>query len=65
MSIKTIDVEGELVTPTGAAIIAGIKTDDVLPENFNIIKAGIGAGKRDYNTSGVLRMFIIETENYI
>jgi 3-methyl-2-oxobutanoate hydroxymethyltransferase len=38
------EVEGELVTPTGAAIVAAVKTKDKLPETFEIQKIGIGAG---------------------
>ena len=53
------DVEGELVTPTGAAIVAAIKTKDKLPEQFGIEKIGIGAGKRQYDCPGILRAMII------
>lgn len=54
------DTKGELITPTGAAIIAAIKTDDVLPENFIIEKVGIGAGKRHYDIPNVVRAMIIK-----
>lgn len=54
-------VQGELVTPTGAAIAASISTSFKLPSSFQIIKTGIGAGKRNYkNTSGILRFMEIE-----
>ena len=53
------EVEGELVTPTGAAIVAAVKTKDKLPETFEIQKIGIGAGKRQYECSGILRAMII------
>lgn len=54
-------VQGELITPTGAAIVAAIFTSCKLPTSFHIIKTGIGAGKRDYkNTSGILRLMEIE-----
>ena len=56
------EVEGELVTPTGAAIVAAVKTKDKLPETFEIRKIGIGAGKRQYECPGILRaMFISES----
>ena len=56
------EVEGELVTPTGAAIVAAVKTKDKLPETFEIQKIGIGAGKRQYECPGILRaMFISES----
>lgn len=31
-------IEGELITPTGAAIIAGIQTEDRLPEGLSFKK---------------------------
>ena len=42
LCIKVTDVEGELVTPTGAAIVAAIRTKDKLPEEFEIKKIGVG-----------------------
>ena len=57
--IKVTAVEGELVTPTGAAIVAAIRTKDKLPEEFEIKKIGIGAGKRQYECPGILRAMII------
>ena len=48
LHLKMTEVEGELVTPTGAAIVAAVKTKDKLPETFEIQKIGIGAGKRQY-----------------
>lgn len=57
--LKMTEVEGELVTPTGAAIVAAVKTKDKLPEIFEIQKIGIGAGKRQYECPGILRAMII------
>ena len=58
------DVQGELVTPTGAAIAAAIRTSARLPERFVIEKTGIGAGKREYERPSLLRaMLIRETED--
>lgn len=53
-------VQGELVTPTGAAIAAAIGTKDHLPEQFTIKKIGMGGGKRDYGIAGILRAMWIE-----
>ena len=56
LPIHHTTVQGELVTPTGAAIAAAImQKHNNLPENYTIEKVGIGAGKRDYKTSGILR----------
>lgn len=55
--------EGEFITPTGAAIVAAIKTSDKLPEQFSIQKIGIGAGKRNYERPSILRALLIQTES--
>lgn len=58
--IKIIPISGELVTPTGAAIVAAIRTQDKLPECYTIDKIGLGAGKRNYSgVSGILRAMLI------
>lgn len=57
-----INVEGELVTPTGAAIAAAVGNKGSLPEKYRIIKTGLGAGKREYNTPGFVRMMILEED---
>ncbi len=59
-NIHITDVEGELVTPTGMAIVAALKAKQELPKNYKIKKIGLGAGKREYKTSGILRTMIIE-----
>lgn len=60
IALRMLDVFGELVTPTGAAIVAATRTSDKLPECFVIKAVGLGAGKRDYDTPGVVRAMIIE-----
>lgn len=60
IDIHITGVEGELVTPTGAAIVAAVKTSDMLPDKFKIIKIGVGAGKRNYSRPSMLRALIIE-----
>ena len=55
-------VKGELITPTGAAILAALEVKDTLPGKFRILKTGLGAGKREYATSGILRAMLIEPE---
>lgn len=56
-------INGELVTPTGAAIVAAIRTKDTLPKEFKIKKIGLGAGKREYEQASVLRAMLIDTES--
>lgn len=60
LPLHIIDVQGELVTPTGAAAAAALRTRSELPERFVIKRVGLGAGKRAYATSGILRALIIE-----
>lgn len=56
---------GEYVTPTGAAIAAAICTSRELPECYRIVGSGLGAGKRDYKRSGLLRALLLETEEAV
>ena len=60
LSLHLTETEGELVTPTGAAIAAAIRTAQQLPESFVIKKTGIGAGKRTYDRPSLLRAMLIE-----
>lgn len=59
ISLEIIDVKGELVTPTGAATVAALRTEDKLPKEFLIEKVGMGSGKRDYGLAGFVRAMII------
>lgn len=63
LSVRFMDLEGEFVTPTGAAIAAALKTEDQLPARFKILKTGMGAGKRTYERPSILRAMIIEAED--
>ncbi|WP_273384713.1 nickel pincer cofactor biosynthesis protein LarC [Enorma phocaeensis] len=56
------DVEGELVTPTGAAIVAALDAERKLPARFTVKQVGLGAGKRSYEVPSILRAIIIEDE---
>ncbi len=51
---------GEFVTPTGAAVVAALRTGDALPSEFVIKKTGLGAGKRAYKRAGILRAMLLE-----
>lgn len=52
--------QGELVTPTGAAIAAAAMTSTLLPKRFSVKASGMGAGKRDYDPPSILRALLIE-----
>lgn len=60
IALEILDASGELVTPTGAAIVAAVRTKDKLPQQFKIEKIGMGAGKRETGLAGFLRAMIIE-----
>jgi uncharacterized protein (TIGR00299 family) protein len=61
LPLHITNVKGELVTPTGAAIVAAIKTSDQLPKDMKILKIGLGAGKRNYpGATGLLRAMLLE-----
>lgn len=63
LTLKPTGVQGELVTPTGAAIVAAVRTSDKLPQTCRIVKVGMGAGKREYEGTGVLRAMLLESGN--
>lgn len=58
--LQQTQTEGELVTPTGAAIVAAVRTRSQLPKQYMVRKIGIGAGKREYDRPGILRAMLIE-----
>ena len=60
LNLQITTVEGELVTPTGAAIAAAIRTEKELPMRYSIIDIGLGAGKRKYQCSSILKAAIIK-----
>lgn len=62
LHLQITDVQGEFVTPTGAAIAAALQTSDQLPKQFAIRKIGIGAGKRTYERPSILRAMLIEAQ---
>lgn len=60
-NVRLLPVQGEFVTPTGAAAAAALKTSDELPEQFKIMAIGLGAGKRSYERPSILRALLIES----
>jgi uncharacterized protein (TIGR00299 family) protein len=55
---RKLDIEGELVTPTGAAIIAEIASEFGPLPAMTIESIGYGAGKSDFGIPNVLRVMI-------
>lgn len=63
IKLHVTDRQAELVTPTGAAIVAAIRTCEKLPEEYYIEKVGIGAGKRAYEQPSLLRAMILNVDD--
>lgn len=59
-NVRLLPVQGEFVTPTGAAAAAALMTTDELPQSFKILGIGLGAGKRQYERPSILRALMIE-----
>ncbi|MDR2042584.1 MAG: nickel pincer cofactor biosynthesis protein LarC, partial [Tannerella sp.] len=53
---KQLDVEGELMTPTGAAIIAELAESFGPAPEMKIIQTGYGAGTKDFPIPNLLRI---------
>ena len=63
IALTPAPVTGELVTPTGAAIVAALRTSDHLPLRYRIEAVGYGAGKRPYEgCSGTLRCLLVHAD---
>ena len=60
LPLASSSVEGELVTPTGAALVAAMEPEFALPERYAIRAVGLGAGKRSYERPSILRAMLIE-----
>lgn len=60
LPLGACDVEGELVTPTGAALVAALDPSFELPKSYRVLRAGMGAGKRSYSRPSILRAMMIE-----
>ena len=63
IALTPAPVAGELVTPTGAAIVAALRTSEHLPARYRIEAVGYGAGKRPYEgCSGTLRCLLVHVD---
>ena len=63
IALTPAPVVGELVTPTGAAVVAALRTSEHLPARYRIEAVGYGAGKRPYEgCSGTLRCLLVHAD---
>lgn len=61
LELRFTDNDGEMVTPTGAAIAAALRTSDRLPDSCRLIRVGMGAGNKVFRQANVLRAMLLET----
>lgn len=62
LKLRLSEVAGELVTPTGAAAAAALRTMDRLPDDYRVVASGMGAGKREYEIPTFLRILLLEAD---
>jgi uncharacterized protein (TIGR00299 family) protein len=55
-SFKQLDIEGELMTPTGAAIVAELAESFGTMPGMTVKKVGYGAGTKEYALPNLLRL---------
>lgn len=60
IALRTTETHGEMVTPTGIAIAAALRTASKLPASYTVKKIGVGLGKRDFGHANILRAMLIE-----
>lgn len=60
LPLSQVPVDGELVTPTGAALVAALEPAFDLPARYTVKRIGLGAGKRTYSRPSILRAMLIE-----
>lgn len=59
LPLRVTDNDGEMVTPTGAAIAAALYSGEKLPQEIIMEKVGYGAGKRKYENP-ILRVMMLQ-----
>ena len=63
VKFRQIDVDTELVTPTGAAIIAELATEFTTIPVMKIEKIGWGSGSKDLKIPNILKVYCGDTES--
>ena len=60
LPLQVTETQGEMITPTGAAIASLLWQGEVGLPPCRILKTGIGAGKKDFPHANILRASLIE-----
>lgn len=60
LELRPGPVEGELTTPTGAALLGALRPSAGLPARYRIRSVGYGSGKRSYGVPSLLRAMLVE-----
>jgi uncharacterized protein (TIGR00299 family) protein len=60
LPLRFLEGAGELVTPTGAAIAAAVRTRDALPETARVLRTGHGAGCKNFSFPNILRILLLD-----
>lgn len=63
IALRPTAVQGEMVTPTGIAIAAALRTREALPSEYQVEKVGIGLGKRDFGRANMLRAMVLTEDS--
>ena len=61
LPVRKTDIKAELITPTGAALLAELVNDFFPPPEMKVEAVGYGAGTRDLPIPNLLRVMIGET----
>lgn len=59
LPVRLTETEGEMVTPTGAAIAAAL-CNTLLPQKAVIRRIGVGTGKKEFEHPNMLRAMLLE-----
>lgn len=60
MTVSFNDIKAETVTPTGAAILKGLRAKKLDSRAISIIKSSTGCGSKDFDIPNILRCILFE-----
>ncbi|MDC7287111.1 nickel pincer cofactor biosynthesis protein LarC [Blautia schinkii] len=60
LPLRITEVQGEMITPTGAAVVAALADLQESPAKYQIRKVGIGCGEKDFPHANILRAMLLE-----